>query len=343
MKNRILQIGAGSMGSRRLRDLSLREDVEIVLYDQREDRRERASNRFGIKTFDNMASALEWGPEALIISTPPDMHHQYIEIALEKGYSHFCEADMWTADYDKILRVSREKRMISAPSFTSYFLPITTELKRIVDKELGRLYCYQFYLCFYLPTWHPGEGDEFYANHRSTSGGREVVPFEMSLLNYLFGIPVDACGTVARRGLFDMDSEDTWCLQVKLDNGGTGQMIVIMTSPYVKRGGWFAGVNGFVEFDIISGKVHRKFPVSDIDEVLETGSVKEIIETAYFNEINTFVNTLQGKAEWPFNYKDNAISTSTLAAAEKSAISGRVEKNNPDFQPAELPDGYEKV
>ena len=343
MKKKILQIGAGSMGSRRLRNLSLREDVEIVLFDPREDRRERATKRFGTKTFDHIASALEWGPEALIISTPPDMHHPYIEMALEKGYSHFCEADVWTADYERIMRVSREKGLISAPSFTSYFLPITQELKRIVDKELGRLYGYQFYLCFYLPTWHPGEGDEYYANHRGTSAGREAVPFEMSLFNYVFGMPVNVCGTVTRRGLFDMDSEDTWCLQVKMDHGGTGQIIVIMTSPYVNRRGWFAGVNGFVEFDILSGKVHRKFPVSDIDEVLDMGSLKDVLETAYSNEINTFVNTLQGKAGWPFNYRDSAISTSTLAAAEKSAVSGRAEKVTPGFQPAKLPDGYGKV
>ena len=39
MKVRVLQIGAGSMGMRRLRDFTARGDVELALFDIRQDRR----------------------------------------------------------------------------------------------------------------------------------------------------------------------------------------------------------------------------------------------------------------------------------------------------------------
>ena len=48
---KILQIGAGSMGNRRLRDLHQREDVALALYDEREDRRAAARARFGVMIF----------------------------------------------------------------------------------------------------------------------------------------------------------------------------------------------------------------------------------------------------------------------------------------------------
>ena len=53
MKVRVLQIGAGSMGMRRLRDFTARGDVELALFDIRQDRRKRVENHFGIKTFED--------------------------------------------------------------------------------------------------------------------------------------------------------------------------------------------------------------------------------------------------------------------------------------------------
>jgi len=68
---KILQLGSGSMGSRRLRDLSRRPDVTLALYDERADRRQRAHERFGVTVFTRLEDALAWEPAALVISTPP--------------------------------------------------------------------------------------------------------------------------------------------------------------------------------------------------------------------------------------------------------------------------------
>jgi len=69
---RILQIGGGSMGTRRMRDMSKRNDVMVALLDGRADRRDRARERFGLQTFDTLDAALAWSPQALSISTPPN-------------------------------------------------------------------------------------------------------------------------------------------------------------------------------------------------------------------------------------------------------------------------------
>ena len=71
---RVLQIGGGSMGTRRMRDLYVRPGIEIRLLDGREDRRARALAAFGIVGFSSLDEALAWDPEVVIVSTPPDQH-----------------------------------------------------------------------------------------------------------------------------------------------------------------------------------------------------------------------------------------------------------------------------
>src|SRR6185295_11108100 len=92
---RILQIGAGSMGTRRLRDLHALPGVTIALLDAREDRRQRARDRFGLEVFSRLEDGLAWKPEALVISTPPGTKDAYVQTALDRGLHHFIEADIW--------------------------------------------------------------------------------------------------------------------------------------------------------------------------------------------------------------------------------------------------------
>lgn len=337
-KTRILQIGAGSMGTRRLRDLGRRSDLEIVLFDPRADRRRRAEQQFGVRSFDDLGKAVAWEPEAVIISTPPDTHLELVEFALEKGLHHFCEASLWVHDYQRVQAISEEKGLISAPSCTFHFLPLAGELRRIVAEDIGSLHAYHMCLSTYLPTWHPGEGVEYYARNRSTSGGREMVPFELMFLNEVFGAPLDVAGTVTRRGAPEIDSEDTWSLQMRIDNGATGQLVVLMGCQQLCRRGWFAGTHGVVDFDVITGDVCRNLPGSGINDVRNLGALKVILEAVYAEEIDTFVDVLHGESVWPHDYKASALRSAALAAAERSARSGRVEPVDPARQPGLTPD-----
>ncbi|MBP1990799.1 Gfo/Idh/MocA family protein [Paenibacillus eucommiae] len=340
IQNKVLQIGSGSMGTRRMRDLSARGDVEIALFDEREDRRERAAERFGVTCFSSLESALLWGPDTVVISTPPHMHAEYVEMALLHGLHFFCEAEIWPYNYLEVERIGKERNIVAAPSCTLYFLPVVRELKKIVEEQLGGLHAYYMCLSVDAPGWHPGEGEEYYARHRSTAPGREMVPFELIALDYVFGEPEAAAGTVRQRGELLMKSEDTWCLQMTLASGATGQLSVFMGSPQTMRKGIAGGTNGFIEFDLSAGTISRKLPKLGIDDMLHLGAMSDILESVYADEINMFIEAVRKKTDWPFTYRKSSIVTGTLAAAEKSAITGRVELVDPGFLPATLPDQY---
>jgi predicted dehydrogenase len=326
------------MGQRRLRDLRDRDDVELALLELRENRRQRAKSlNSKLVTFANLEEALRWKPDALSISTPPQSHDEYVRVALELGIHHFCEANIWTMPPEPIQQASDSKSLVSAPSSSLHFLPAVQELSRIVREELGGLHGYQMALNTYMPDWHPGEGPEYYARHRNTAAGREMVPFELLWLNHVFGLPREVSGLVSRSGTLPGIVEDTWSLQMRLEGGGTGQFMVLMGCPGALRQGWCFGEAGQVFFDLFSGEIRREYRDGSGDS-RNLGAMKDVLEATYRREINTFIDAVRRRGGWPQTYHASAWATATLAAAESSAESGHRVSVKIAVQPRVHPD-----
>jgi predicted dehydrogenase len=322
-----------------MRDLSGRADVTLAVFDGRQDRRDRAKNRFSIPAFASLDDALAWRPDAIIISTPPDHHDTYIEAALDKGLHHFCEENIWTYDYRRVCELSNTKNLISVPSCSMHFLPVVKELRRIAREELGGLHAYQMALSTYMPGWHPDEGSDFYARKRHTAAAREMVPFELVWLNWVFGPPTHTTGSVIKAGKLDGASEDTWCLNMGIEGGGIGQLMVTQASPSDFRKGTVIGDNGWIDFDVFNGTITRHLPGIGIEDVRDMGGQIKHMEQAYKDEINLFVDVVLGRGEWPHSYRHSSIATGALAASERSALHGQRERITPEQQPEYLPAG----
>ncbi len=335
----ILQLGAGSMGTRRLRDLHHRDGVRLTLFDERADRRERAAQRFGVATVSTLDDALATGPDALIISTPPDRHEPYLRLATERGLHFFCEADIWTYDHRAVEAAVQRTGLVAAPSCTLRFHPFVRELRRIVAEELGPLHAFGYLLSVDGPSWHPGEGDEYYARHRATAPAREMLPFELIALWDVFGPAVAVSGRVTRRG--DLGAEDTFTAQLSLADGATGSLCVAMASPQTVRQGWAVGERGFIRFDLLAGTLERALPSLGEPDTRTICDWASVYETMYDHEMTAFLAAVQGETPWPYPYAEAAAVCGTLAAAERSSVTGRVEPVDPDRQPAPLPDAYE--
>jgi predicted dehydrogenase len=334
---KILQLGSGSMGTRRLRDLYQRQDLTLAMYDEREDRRQRALECFGIPVFSRLDDALAWGPEALVISTPPGTKGAYIKLALERGWHHFSEADIWTYDAAEIAHVSREKHLVSAPSASLLYLPVVKALGTFVRDQLGSLLGYQAFLSTYMPGWHPGEGEEYYARHRNTSPAREMIPFELTWLNAIFGVATEVAGHFEKFGGLPGVIEDTWSLSLRLQNGGIGQLTTIMACPIDYRRGCCFGTNGMITWDIGSGDLTVQTASDPTPRRQNFGAIGTVIEAMYLEEISAFIAAIQGRADWPQSYARSQPYIATLAAAEQSLVTGQWVKVDPNAEPAPAP------
>lgn len=328
---RILQIGAGSMGKRRLRDLHQRKDVKLAVYDERKDRRAEASNRFGVPTFERLEEALAWGPNALIISTPPGAKKAYIDLAIDRRLHHFSEADIWTYG---TARRAVPAELVMCPSATLIHLPIVKALRSIVSDDLGAVLTYHHVLGSYMPAWHPDEGDEYYGRHRSTAPAREMVCFELHFLNAVFGRPSAVAGCLGKFGVLPNETEDTWALLIRLADGGTGQLSSTMACPTNSRSGVCTGTRGCVTWDLISGEVTLSTQSAQAVRKMQYGSLDAVLERTYLEEINLFVEAMHNRQRPQWDYASSQQATATLAAAEESALRGSWIKIDPDAEPS---------
>lgn len=303
------------MGSRRMRDLSRRPDVEIRAFDGRADRRQSAESRFGVKTFPSLAAALDWAPEALVISTPPGTKGPLVDLAFERGIHHFVEADIW--GYGVVGRAAKHPELVCAPSLTFSFLPVFKALVDVVP-AIGPLLGYQFTLAGDMNGWHPGEGTEYYGRHRDTAPAREMVPFELAWLARLFGSPKRVAGAFNQYNPRPGSFEDTWSLLMQLEHGGTGQVTVTMGCPHDFRRGWAFGAKGMVTWDINRGEIVLRGENGQ-ETVQQHGLLGQIIEATYAAEIGGFVDAIHGRAPWTHSYAEYQHGLATLAAAETAA------------------------
>src|SRR6266545_7375747 len=88
---KILSIGGGSMGRRRLRDLTYLNDENVILFEPAKDRCTEISEAFAVPGFTDFEEALAQKPEAITISTPPALHEPYVRKAIDLNLPVFSE------------------------------------------------------------------------------------------------------------------------------------------------------------------------------------------------------------------------------------------------------------
>ena len=190
---KFLVVGLGSMGKRRIRNLKSLGFSEIAGFDLKVDRLKEAKSEYGIKIFETYEVAMEvFKPNALIISTSPKHHMHYAFDSVSQNIPCFIEASV--VEKKKILELShiaKEKNVIVAPSCTMKYFPGPIKVKELLDASIiGKVLNVNYQTGQYLPDWHPWEDiQDYYVSERDTGGCREIVPFELTWLNSLFGKP----------------------------------------------------------------------------------------------------------------------------------------------------------
>ena len=323
------------MGTRRLRDLHRRQDIDLALFDERPDRRAAAQARFGVKVFASQAEALAWGPGALIVSTPPGTKGAYVDLAFRQGLHHFAEADIWTHGARQAGLLAPQ--LVSVSSASLRLLPLVKALGPLVRDPLGSLLGYQLALGTYMPGWHASEGVEYYGRHRDTAPAREMVCFELTWLIDVFGPATEVAGRFEKFGTLAGETEDTWSLLLRLSGGGTGQLTSTMACPCEYLRGSCFGSQGLASWDVATGEVALQTAAGGAPKLYHFGAIGTVLEAMYREEINAFVDAALGRGAWPDGYALMQQSSATLAAAEKSSVSGQWVRVDPELEPERSP------
>lgn len=250
---KILVIGLGSMGKRRVRNLQALGIQDIAGFDTRKDRCNEAAEKYGIDTYSNFSTAIDsFHPDVFIICTSPEHHMTYAWHALKLGISCFIEASVVEAE--KILELHQcveGTTILMAPSCTMRYYPGPKKVKELIDSgAIGRPLNINYQTGQYLPDWHPWEQiEDFYVSLRETGGCREIVPFEFTWLNNIFGEP-EALACIKTK-LTDMnaDIDDIYhCLLRYPGNVLANVTIEVISRPKATRELRILGSEGEIVF-----------------------------------------------------------------------------------------------
>lgn len=180
---KFLVIGLGSMGQRRIRDLQKLGENDIVGFDPNEKRCEIVEKLYNINTWLTFKRAILEKPDVFIISTPPDKHLQYQQSATVRGIPFFTEASISKKGLKEVIKFVSKNGIVGVPSATMRFNQDIKHIKEDVQKKPPLTFTYA--MNSWLPDWHSGaDPNEYYAYK---TGAREMVPFELEWLVWVFG------------------------------------------------------------------------------------------------------------------------------------------------------------
>jgi predicted dehydrogenase len=325
---KLLVVGLGSMGKRRIRNLQYLNQEIVIGFDPRDDRCEEAFEKYAIKTFNDITLALDEKPDAMIISTPPDLHMKYAKIALENKIHFFTEASVVQDEMVEIIQMINKSPIIGLPSCTMRHHPMVKQIKDLLDKNIiGQPFSFIHHCGQYLPDWHPWEDyREFYVSKQETGACREIVPFELVWLIDLFGKIKTVTGRKSKISNLETNIDDIYNVLLEFNNGieATMTVDVIARSPY--RQIKILGETGVIFADW-SERIVKYFTKEDgwnekkiNDGTIEKGYIHG--EGPYIEEMNKFLEIIKNKVNQSYTFEEDLQILKILESIEISSDKG---------------------
>lgn len=321
---KFLIVGLGSMGKRRVRCLKALGFEEITGFDQRKDRRAEAEDLYGIRTISSLRAAGPRSFDALVISTPPDMHKTYMELALKLNRPAFVEASVISEGLPAISAAARKKGLLIAPSCTLRFHPAIKDIKDIVKSgRYGKVTNLSYHSGQYLPDWHPWEPvKDYYVSRQQTGGGREIVPFELTWFVDVLGFPKDIKGFFGGTMDVGADIADTYSVVMRWRDF-YGTMLVDVVSRYAVRHLILNMERGQIMWrwdqprvNLYDAPAGRWITYGQKQTRAARGYNVNIAEEMYIEEISAFVAAVQGRRAFPNTLDDDIRVLRLLEKAE---------------------------
>lgn len=203
--------------------------VEAVM-SRNEDRARSYAERHHIHKWYTDAQELIDDPDvnAVYIATPPSSHATFAIMSMRAGKPVYVEKPL-AASYDDCSRINRISEQTGIPCYVAYYrryLPYFQRIKQIIDNNvIGKILNVQ--TRFSCPPrdldYKKTENLNWRIQPDISGGGYfyDLAPHQLDLLQYFFGVIVEADGICANRsGLYD--AEDTVSACFKFENGLPG-------------------------------------------------------------------------------------------------------------------------
>lgn len=327
---KILQIGVGSMGKRRIRNMKYLGFHDILAFDMREDRLYEAKDLYGVEILLEYKDVKWEEITHVIVSTSPDKHMQYAIDAVKNNKHVFIEASVVDENMDILHSESKDKDVVVAPSCTMRFDPIVIKTKELLEGgKLGRVLFVNHHFGQYLPYWHPYENiQDFYVSKRETGAAREIIPFDLVYLSWLFGKPTSVTAMITNTGTLNVDIDDIYSLLYRTKDGTQVNMTIDVVSKVSYRYTNIIAENGNIELDNVKGTLsyfdadEEKWEHYTRSQFAKTVSTEEM----YVKEMQSFVSATKGIENYPYTLEEDHEVLKFLYLSEQSQRESKILK-----------------
>lgn len=293
---KILVIGYGSMGRRRIRLIKKIDPMaSFVCVDSNEARRLQAKQN-GNMVYSTLDEALEEEYTCAFICTSPGYHSDIILKLVDKGIHTFTEINLVDDDYDIIVRTAAEKSVKVFMSSTMLYNKQIRAIEQKIANVEGTLN-YIYHIGQYLPDWHPWESyKNYFISKKETNGCREILAIQLPWIIKTFGKISNTSKLMKKSTELDIQYDDTYFIQLLHENNTFGTFVCDVVSrkatTYLEIFGenihitWNGLPDGLCYYDFATKSMKKMDSYDKIEHMDEYADT--IIEDEYEDEIRAF-------------------------------------------------------
>lgn len=317
---KVIVIGLGSMGKRRIRLLSEHKDIEIFGIDSQEARCQEVKEKFGLRCFPSIDEACRTESiEAALISTSPLSHASIITDCLHHNLHVFTEINLVQDGYAENMALAKAKGKVLFLSSTFLYRKETATIVEKARKAKCSLN-YVYHVGQYLPDWHPWESyNNYFIGNPRTNGCRELMAIELPWIVSAFGRIQNVSVLKSKNTKLKIEYNDNYLISVEHEGGAKGVLAIDVVARKAIRHmdvygeqfqmTWNGTADSLVEYDI-ENKVDRVISFDNASEHVD-GYASFITENPYREEINAYLKQISDPnyvPAWDFNRDQEVLS-----------------------------------
>jgi len=291
-----LVVGAGSIGSRHLRNLRKLGIEELGLVEPELSRREAIAAELPVVAFAELSAGLAWNPNFVVVATPTHLHAtQTLEI-VRGGFAVFVEKPLsHTAEHvSEIADLVEQKRLTTLVGCNMRFHPGPAKVKQLIDEgRLGKILFARIQAGSYLPEWRPNSDYRVNYAARVETGGGCILDYihEIDLARWYLGEVKSVFCSAAHLSSLEIETEDVALLVCRHMSGAMSEIHLDYVQRTYERGCQIVGELGSIFWDFNVRTVRWYNAASKESSVYSQPGAWEINQM-YVDEMKHFLECL---------------------------------------------------
>lgn len=285
---RVLVLGAGSAGSRHVRNL-LDLGIAVAVMDPDESRRRAVEGaRWLPMDLDRTAEF-----DGVVVATPSSLHREHTLAALAGGARVLVEKPLATtaAGLDDLVSAAGDRLAVG---YNLRFHRPVRRLRELVESgAAGEVRRVRLWFGSHLADWRPGIDYRVTYSARAELGGGILLDasHELDLLTWLFGPAWSVQhAELAHRSALETDVEDTVSATLRSESGIIAEIDLDEVSRPYRRGVEVTGAHATLRLDWSTGTLEVL-----VDGVVRREAADDDVAESYRTEARSFVELLAGR------------------------------------------------